>query len=109
MTDVFDDDVVRAILQHMNDDHRDDNVLIVRAFSPHSDIVASEMIGLDASAGRWRAVASDGASEIIEVPWPGGPSWSGARCAARSWRSTTPRAHGWASHRDRTSDGEPSV
>ena len=32
MTHVFDADAISGVLGHMNDDHRDDNLLIARAF-----------------------------------------------------------------------------
>lgn len=63
----FSDDVVRAVVAHMNDDHADDNLLIVRAFGAPEAMTAT-MTGLDAEAGLWEA---DGAP--VRVPWPAGP------------------------------------
>lgn len=60
----FDDDVVAAVMRHMNDDHSDDNLLIVRAFAK-ADATAAVMTDLDKSAGYWEA---DG--EQITIPWP---------------------------------------
>ena len=60
----FDDDVVTAVMRHMNDDHSDDNLLIVRAFAK-ADATAAVMTDLDKSAGYWEA---DG--EQITIPWP---------------------------------------
>ena len=39
MTFRFDDDVVAAVLRHMNGDHVGDNLLIARGFSPEPDLV----------------------------------------------------------------------
>ena len=64
----FSPDVVRAVAAHMNDDHRGDNLLIVRAFV---DAGASEaqMTGLDAQGGSWSYV-SGGEQRSAVVPWP---------------------------------------
>ncbi|MCK6079440.1 DUF2470 domain-containing protein [Microbacterium sp. EYE_5] len=72
MAHVFDDAVVRAVLHHMNDDHRDDNVLIARAFSPVPDVVASTMTTFDGAGGQWHVIGADGAEEVVRIPWPGG-------------------------------------
>ena len=73
MTHVFDDSVRAAVLGHMNDDHRDDNVLIGRAFGPFGDVIASQMVTFDGDAGQWHVITAEGAEEVIRVPWPGGP------------------------------------
>ncbi len=67
----FDADAVTAILRHMNDDHADDNLLIVRAFG-RPDAVTARMVGLDGEAGRWEARAPDATTTTVRVPWPGG-------------------------------------
>ena len=68
----FDDSVAAALLRHMNDDHRDDNLLIVRAFG-HSDATEATMLGFDGDAGAWEATGASGAVTEVRVPWPGGP------------------------------------
>lgn len=73
MTHRFDDSVVSAVLHHMNDDHRDDNLLIARAFSPGAEITASTMTGFDGSQGEWRVTLADGGERDLSVPWPSGP------------------------------------
>ena len=78
MTHLFDDTVLAGVLSHMNGDHADDNVLIARAFAADAGItedriVASRMDGFDGDGGRWAVTLSDGATAIVEVPWPGGP------------------------------------
>jgi hypothetical protein len=68
----FDDDVVTAVLRHMNDDHVDDNLLIVRAFgAPEAE--SATMIGFDGAGGTWGATDPAGAETRVSVPWPGAP------------------------------------
>ena len=68
----FSDEIVTAVLAHMNGDHPDDSLLIARAFG-HPDAVSATMIGLDSDAGHW--VYSIGAASIddtehdLRVPW----------------------------------------
>jgi hypothetical protein len=69
----FDDAIVTRILAHMNDDHRDDNLLIVRAFGPGAEYRAATMTGFDGDAGRWSAERADGRVDEVEVAWPDGP------------------------------------
>lgn len=73
MTHTFDDSVRGAVLGHMNDDHRDDNLLIARAFGPDAEIVASSMQGFDGDGGEWVATTADGETLAFRVSWPGGP------------------------------------
>ena len=73
MTQGFDDAALTGVLRHMNGDHADDNLLIVRAFSPESDIIAATMIGFDGDGGDWRAQPLTGDEFAVRVPWPGGP------------------------------------
>lgn len=65
---VFSSDVVDAVLHHMNDDHTDDSVLIVRAFAERDDVTGAVMTGLDERGGDWRYTA-DGIEHDIRVPW----------------------------------------
>ena len=73
MTQGFDDAALTGVLRHMNGDHADDNLLIVRAFSPESDIIAATMIGFDGDGGDWRAQPLTGDEFVVRLPWPGGP------------------------------------
>lgn len=73
MTHSFDPDIIAAILHHMNDDHTDDNLLIVRAFAgSEGEIADAVMTGFDGDGGDW-TYALDGAASAVRVPWPGGP------------------------------------
>lgn len=71
MTFRFDETIREGVLAHMNGDHSDDNLLIVRAFG-EADATASIMTDLDGEAGVWEADLADGATRRIRVPWPGG-------------------------------------
>ncbi len=63
----FSDDIVTAVLAHMNSDHRDDNITIVRAFAD-VDAATATMTGLDESAGYWRYFV-EGEHRDIRLPW----------------------------------------
>jgi len=63
----FSPEVVAAVLHHMNDDHIDDNTLIVRAFAGVEPESAA-MADLDQLGGTWRYVAGGVAGEL-RLPW----------------------------------------
>lgn len=63
----FSSDVVAAVLDHMNNDHPDDNLLIARAFGD-ADATSATMIDLDETAGQWTYTV-DGTSSALTVPW----------------------------------------
>jgi hypothetical protein len=65
----FDDKVVAAVTGHMNGDHADDNLMIVRAYAEPAATSAT-MTGLDTEAGEWLAVV-DGNERTVRVPWLG--------------------------------------
>lgn len=65
---MFDQDAVQAILAHMNDDHQDDNLLIVRA-NGQPDATSARMSGLDQHHGYWVATTAEGHHEV-QVAWP---------------------------------------
>jgi hypothetical protein len=72
MTHRFDDAALAGVLGHMNDDHRDDNLLIVRAFGERADASSARMVDFDGVGGLWVASAADGESWEVRVPWLGG-------------------------------------
>ncbi|MDQ1075492.1 MULTISPECIES: DUF2470 domain-containing protein [Microbacterium] len=72
MTYVFDPEIQRAVLAHMNDDHRDDNVLIARAFGSVATVSSARMTGFDGDGGEWVVTDEGGAVTEVRVPWPGG-------------------------------------
>ncbi len=59
-------DVVNAVLHHMNDDHTDDSLIIVRAFINESATSAT-MVDLDAEGGYW-TYTTDGAAAGVNTP-----------------------------------------
>jgi hypothetical protein len=65
----FPSDVVEAVLHHMNDDHADDSLVIVRAFA-ETDATAATMAGLDSAGGTWR-VEVDDERRSVTIPWLG--------------------------------------
>lgn len=77
MPHAFDESVITAVLRHMNSDHTDDNLLIVRAFG-RPDARSAQMTGFDGEGGDWAVTAagdaaSDDAVSTMRVDWPGGP------------------------------------
>ncbi len=68
MTDPFPPDVVAQIARHMNADHADDNVLIVRALGGMPAATAARMSGLDADAMEFAAVV-DGIEVPVRIPF----------------------------------------
>lgn len=73
MSSPFSPEVIAAVLHHMNDDHRDDNLLIGRAFGG-TDVTAATMVTFDGDAGVWEIRRADAgaAPEELRVPWSGG-------------------------------------
>lgn len=63
----FDENVVTAVLTHMNSDHADDNLLITRAFVS-DQVEAATMVDLDGTGGTWR-VTVDGDERDASIPW----------------------------------------
>jgi len=61
--------VVDAICHHMNDDHTEDSLAIVRAFA-EPDATAATMTGVDSAGGTWD-VDVDGTSRSVDVAWLG--------------------------------------
>lgn len=66
--DPFGPAVVAAVTRHMNVDHADDSLLIVRALGGVEDATAVEMLGLHARGIRF-AVDTGDRSSVVEVPW----------------------------------------
>jgi hypothetical protein len=66
----FSPDIVDAVLAHMNDDHRDDNVVIVRAFAGR-DAERAHMSDVDTRGGTWRYLF-EGEEHELHLPWSSG-------------------------------------
>lgn len=101
MAHTFDEAVVAAILRHMNSDHTDDSLLIVRAFG-RPDALGATMTGLDGDGGDWDVTGADGDTTPLRVSWPAGSITERAEVrrevvalydAACAVLGTTPRPH----------------
>ena len=68
MTDPFPPEVVAQIAHHMNDDHAEDNVLIVRGLGGIDGATAARMSGLDVDAMEFAAVV-DGVEVPVRIPF----------------------------------------
>lgn len=64
----FPAEVVDAILGHMNGDHTDDSLVIVRAFA-EPDASSAEMSGFDGENADWTATVGDEV-RAVRIPWP---------------------------------------
>lgn len=67
-TNPFDQQVIDAVALHMNQDHPQDSLLIVRALGGRADATAASVVGLDGDAIEFEAVVSDRV-ERVRVPW----------------------------------------
>ncbi|MEU0566433.1 DUF2470 domain-containing protein [Nonomuraea sp. NPDC005983] len=65
MSGPFTSDVVEAIKRHMNDDHGDDALVIVRGLGGRPDATTAATSGVDAEAIEFTI---DG-GELVRVPW----------------------------------------
>ncbi len=72
MTHAFDPAVVDAVLAHMNADHLEDNLLIVRAHGV-PEATAASMSDADGEAGTWTVIGPEGPLGERRIRWPGGP------------------------------------
>lgn len=66
--DPFTADVVEQIARHMNSDHAEDNLLIVRALGGIPAATAARMSGVDADGMEFAAVV-DGIAVPVRVPF----------------------------------------
>lgn len=63
----FSSETIAAVLAHMNSDHNDDNLLIVRAFGA-LDAASSRMTTLDHRGATW-AYAAGGVDYDLTLAW----------------------------------------
>ncbi len=64
----FPPEIVDAVLRHMNSDHTDDNLVIVRA-NGVPDAAQATMTALDAQGGTWRVATADDHATDVRIPW----------------------------------------
>ena len=68
MTDPFPPEVVAQIARHMNDDHAEDNVLIVRGLGGMDAATTARVSGMDAD-GMEFAAAVNGVEVPVRIPF----------------------------------------
>lgn len=67
----FSQDVTDAVAHHMNTDHPEDNLVIVRGHStPDAD--AAQLLTLDSDGGTW-SIHTPRGDETVTIAWPDGP------------------------------------
>lgn len=64
----FDDEVVAAVVAHMNGDHAEDSVAICRAFGGRPDATRAVMVGLDGTGADFDVDGPEGEARV-RVPW----------------------------------------
>lgn len=64
----FSQQVIDAVMNHMNLDHSDDSLLIVKALGATPEATAAEMSGMDADAIEFRATVGS-EDRTVRVPW----------------------------------------
>ena len=65
----FAPEVVAAVCAHMNDDHPDDCLLIVRGLGGVTDATSARMSSIDDCSAHFEAVTPDGVSPVsVEFP-----------------------------------------
>lgn len=69
MATPFPSEVVDAVCAHMNDDHPDDCLLIVRGLGGRHDAVVARMTGFDGSGADFDSVLADGDRADVRVPF----------------------------------------
>ncbi|WP_430591903.1 DUF2470 domain-containing protein [Humidisolicoccus flavus] len=69
MSFVFTEEIVAAVVHHMNDDHHDDNVQIVRAHTSAVDAESVMLATVDES-GLTFTVRRPSGSETHTIAWP---------------------------------------
>ena len=64
----FDEATIRGVTRHMNEDHAEDTLLIVRAVGERPDATDAKMLGLDNDGADYE-VTSPAGVETIRIPW----------------------------------------
>jgi hypothetical protein len=64
----FDPQAMTAVIGHMNGHHRDDCILIARAFGELDEVRDAVMVDIDLEGARFTAVTDTGAQDVV-VPW----------------------------------------
>lgn len=64
----FNERIITAAVDHMNLDHPEDSLLIVKALGDRPDATAAEVVTVDGVGIEFKAVVND-AEETVRVPW----------------------------------------
>lgn len=67
----FPQDVVDRVLAHMNGDHAEEALVIVRAHGA-SDASGAALAGFDSHNTVWQVMGPEGPVGQVHVPWPSG-------------------------------------
>jgi hypothetical protein len=67
----FTPDVVAAVTAHMNSDHPEDNLLIVRSLGAVPDAVSATLVDVGPAGARFAAQLADGETTEATVAWAG--------------------------------------
>ncbi|MFC4337330.1 DUF2470 domain-containing protein [Salininema proteolyticum] len=68
MAQPFTDDVIAAVCRHMNADHPEDTLVMVRGLGGRPEATAARMTGFDGDGGDY--LAEVGGSEVpVRIPW----------------------------------------
>ena len=65
------EEIVEAVTEHMNGDHLDDSLLIVRQLGGVADAVAARTSGFDLLGMTFTATLADGTERHVTVPFSG--------------------------------------
>lgn len=65
--------VLDAIVAHMNDEHRDDSLTIVRALGGRPSATAASLARLDPTGVVFEVQLADGGVDTVVVPWQSVP------------------------------------
>lgn len=68
MSNPFQQSVIDAVAAHMNEDHEEDSLLIVRSLGKRPEATAATMSSMDGNGVDFDAVI-DGATQNVRVPW----------------------------------------
>ncbi|MGC4944508.1 DUF2470 domain-containing protein [Kribbella sp. DT2] len=69
MTEPFTPEIVAAVLRHMNEDHADDSLQIVRALGGHPDAVSVQLATIDPAGAVFAVTVVAGGVVRVQLPW----------------------------------------
>lgn len=69
----FSDDILSAVIGHMNGEHLHDSLTIVRGVGQTPDAVAGSLASLDPDGARFNVELANQTSIVVFVPWTNQP------------------------------------